>query len=61
MTITEHKADITGAVICIVNGLNTNGAHHKQHDLWIALRALVGDKKADIIANRDGFDKGVPE
>lgn len=43
----SHEPKVEEAIEHILNGLNTDGAHHKQWDLEQALISLVGQERVD--------------
>jgi len=48
------------AVACLLNGLNTDGAHHKQYEMEAALRLICGDKWTDQAQAEFQWEDGIP-
>lgn len=57
-----HTGDqcLEKAVSHIVDGLTTDGAHHKQWHLEQALRQLIDNRLVDMAKKKMGWEEGIP-
>lgn len=60
-----YQAKVEEAVIHLLNGLHTDGAHHKQWDMEQALLSLVGKERVEEIKKAESEDdcyweEGIP-
>ena len=58
-TIKELNEDLDRLTKLLIEGLLTDGSHHKQHYLDKALRMLAGDEFTDKVKFRFQWDDGI--
>lgn len=46
--------------VALVNGLQTDGGHHKQYYLEKALRWVIGPDALDELKEREDWEDGIP-
>jgi hypothetical protein len=59
----ERLREVIDSVkVGLLNGLRTDGEHHKQHDMWTCLVEIVGREEAERLRDdeEEGFEEGIP-
>lgn len=58
-----HRVEVRAlqdALRSLLSALQTDGGHHKQYDIRMALRCLVGDQGEDALREWLGYEDGIP-
>ena len=58
-----HRIEVRAlqdALRSLLHGLQTDGGHHKQHDIRMALVAVLGVDGEEALRGWVGYDKGIP-
>ena len=59
LDLVEVRA-LQDALRSILHALRTDGGHHKQYSIRVALRCLVGDRGEDALREWIGYEEGIP-
>ena len=59
-TPAQLSLSLDKAVACLLNGLNTDGGHHKQYEMEEALRLICGDRWTNEAKEEFQWENGIP-